>query len=241
VSGDGRTTQRAVRGRADAGSAGALRGASGGGHRRQQPLADTGGDGRDDAAGTRRVGRSGAGLLHYKVCSTFDFAPGIGSIGRVMDIARRVLGGGVIPIVVGAPKLGRFSMFGTLFARHNVDGTVHRIDRHPTMSVHPTTPMNEADMRRHIGAQTEQSIGLLAALEAGRSVVAHSSTGPQDAREAAVTAHFAAQGLSAEAGRIQLGLELRVPDHSTLSRRAKMLEAACCMDLESGRSSPNPV
>ena len=53
---------------------------------------------------------------------------------------KRALGGGTIPIVVGAPKLGRYSMFGTLFARHNVDGTVHRIDRHPTMSVHPTTP-----------------------------------------------------------------------------------------------------
>jgi uncharacterized protein YgbK (DUF1537 family) len=74
-----------------------------------------------------------------------------------------VLRSGTIPIVVGAPKLARYSMFGTLFARHNVDGTVHRIDRHPTMSVHPTTPMGEADMRRHIGAQTRQSIALLPA------------------------------------------------------------------------------
>ena len=98
--------------------------------------------------------RSGAPVLHYKVCSTFDSSPKIGSFGRVMDIAKRVLRSGTIPIVVGAPKLARYSMFGTLFARHNVDGTVHRIDRHPTMSVHPTTPMGEADMRRHIGAQT---------------------------------------------------------------------------------------
>ncbi len=80
-----------------------------------------------------------------------------------MDIARRELGRSTIPIVVGAPKLARYSFFGTLFARHNVDGTVHRIDRHPTMSVHPTTPMREADMRRHIGAQTSQQIALLAA------------------------------------------------------------------------------
>ena len=107
--------------------------------------------------------RSGAPILHYKVCSTFDSSPTIGSFGRVMDIAKRVLGDGIIPIVVGAPKLARYSMFGTLFARHNVDGSVHRIDRHPTMSAHPTTPMREADMRRHIGAQTQQSIGLLAA------------------------------------------------------------------------------
>lgn len=105
--------------------------------------------------------RSRAPILHYKVCSTFDSSPTIGSFGRVMDIARRELGPSTIPIVVGAPKLARYSMFGTLFARHNVDGTVHRIDRHPTMSVHPTTPMREADMRRHIGAQTEQAIALL--------------------------------------------------------------------------------
>ncbi len=107
--------------------------------------------------------RSGAPLLHYKVCSTFDSSPTIGSFGRVMDIAQRVLGRGTIPIVVGAPKLARYSFFGTLFARHNVDGSVHRIDRHPTMSVHPTTPMREADMRRHIGAQTTQTIELLPA------------------------------------------------------------------------------
>lgn len=51
--------------------------------------------------------RSGAPLLHYKVCSTFDSSPTIGSFGRVMDIARRELGPGTIPIVVGAPKLAR--------------------------------------------------------------------------------------------------------------------------------------
>jgi uncharacterized protein YgbK (DUF1537 family) len=107
--------------------------------------------------------RTGAPILHYKVCSTFDSSPRIGSFGRVLDIARRVFGDGVMPIVVGAPKLGRYSMFGTLFARHNVDGTVYRIDRHPTMSVHPTTPIREADMRRHIELQTGLKIGPLPA------------------------------------------------------------------------------
>jgi 3-oxoisoapionate kinase len=111
------------------------------------------------------LARTGAPILHYKVCSTFDSSPTIGSVGKVMDIARQTLGGSTIPIVVGAPKLGRYSLFGTLFARHNIDGSVHRIDRHPTMSVHPTTPMLEADMRRHIGAQTTQKIGLASAPE----------------------------------------------------------------------------
>jgi uncharacterized protein YgbK (DUF1537 family) len=31
----------------------------------------------------------GAPLLHYKVCSTFDSAPHIGSIGRAIDIGTR--------------------------------------------------------------------------------------------------------------------------------------------------------
>lgn len=109
--------------------------------------------------------QTGAPILHYKVCSTFDSSATVGSVGRVLDLARKVLQGSVIPVVVGAPELGRYSLFGTLFARHNVDGTVHRIDRHPTMSVHPTTPMREADMRRHIGEQTDQRIDLLAAPE----------------------------------------------------------------------------
>ena len=113
--------------------------------------------------------RTGAPILHYKVCSTFDSSPTIGSFGRVMDIAKRVLSCRTIPVVVGAPKLARYAMFGTLFASHNIDGTVHRIDRHPTMSVHPTTPMREADMRRHIGAQTRQYIALLPAPAIGGS------------------------------------------------------------------------
>src|SRR5271169_1832700 len=107
--------------------------------------------------------RSGAAILHYKVCSTFDSSPTIGSFGRVMDLAKRLLHSGTIPIVVGAPKLGRYSMFGTLFARHNVDGTVHRIDRHPTMRCIRRRQCGKADMRLHIGAQTAQAITLLPA------------------------------------------------------------------------------
>ena len=116
----------------------------------------------------RALRATGAPLLHYKVCSTIDSAPDIGSIGRVMDLWRADAGPGTIPIVVGAPRLGRYSAFGTLFARHNVDGTVHRIDRHPTMSIHPSTPMREGDMRRHIGAQTAQTIALLPGPEVAR-------------------------------------------------------------------------
>jgi 3-oxoisoapionate kinase len=116
--------------------------------------------------------RLGAPIVHYKTCSTFDSSPSVGSIGHVMDLARRAFGTVPFPIVVGAPKLGRYCLFGNLFARHNVDGVVHRLDRHPTMSVHPTTPMREADLRKHLAAQTSQSIGLLTIGQTGGSVAA---------------------------------------------------------------------
>ena len=97
-------------------------------------------------------------LVHYKVCSTFDSSPTIGSIGRVMDLARAAFGDAPIPIVAGTPGLGRYCLFGNLFARSGTDGQVHRLDRHPIMSTHPVTPMSEADLARHLSAQTGQQI-----------------------------------------------------------------------------------
>jgi uncharacterized protein YgbK (DUF1537 family) len=97
-------------------------------------------------------------LVHYKVCSTFDSAAGVGSIGRVMDLARAAFGPGPIPVVAATPALGRYCVFGNLFARSGTDGRVYRLDRHPIMSVHPVTPMTEADLALHLGAQTRQSI-----------------------------------------------------------------------------------
>jgi uncharacterized protein YgbK (DUF1537 family) len=41
------------------------------------------------------------------------------------------------------------------------DGVVYRIDRHPTMRVHPITPMAEADLRVHFGRQGWNEIGLI--------------------------------------------------------------------------------
>lgn len=61
-------------------------------------------------------------LLHYKVCSTFDSSPAVGSIGRAMDLARAACGDGTIPIVAGTPALGRYCLFGNLFARSGTDG-----------------------------------------------------------------------------------------------------------------------
>ncbi len=105
----------------------------------------------------RFLANTGASFCHYKICSTFDSAPAIGSIGRALDIGRRVFGGGVVPIVVGAPELRRWTVFGHLFAGYGSD--VRRIDRHPVMRHHPVTPMDEADLTIHLARQTSARIG----------------------------------------------------------------------------------
>ena len=63
------------------------------------------------------------------------------------------------PMIVGAPRLKRYQVFGHLFAAAN--GVVHRIDRHPTMSRHPVTPMNEGDLTVHLAKQTSRRIVLI--------------------------------------------------------------------------------
>ena len=109
----------------------------------------------------------GAPILHYKLCSTLDSAPHIGSIGTAAEIG--LAPGALAPLVVAAPQIGRWQAFGTLFARAG-DGDIHRLDRHPTMSVHPVTPMHEADVLRHLAQQTNLPLNLidLVDLKAGR-------------------------------------------------------------------------
>lgn len=100
-----------------------------------------------------------APIAHYKVCSTFDSSPEIGSIGRAIDLAAPILGGAWHPLLVAAPAIQRYQLFGNLFAA--VDGTGYRLDRHPTMARHPSTPMDEADVRLHLARQTARPIGLV--------------------------------------------------------------------------------
>lgn len=105
--------------------------------------------------------------IHYKVCSTFDSSPQVGSIGKVMDIAQEVFGPTVIPLLVAAPALGRYGLFGNLFAQMGIgsNGTIYRLDRHPSMKAHPVTPATESDLRLHLAKQTTQSIGLINILD----------------------------------------------------------------------------
>jgi 3-oxoisoapionate kinase len=97
-------------------------------------------------------------LVHYKVCSTFDSAPHIGSIGRAADIGAATFSQVMVPLLVGAPQLKRYTFAGHLFAGYQ--GEIYRIDRHPVMSRHPVTPMHEADLRLHLGLQTKQGVRL---------------------------------------------------------------------------------
>lgn len=105
----------------------------------------------------------GAPILHYKVCSTFDSSPTIGSIGRAIDLGTKAMPGRWSPTIVGSPRLARYQVFGNLFAA--VGGAAYRLDRHPTMSRHPVTPMDESDLRRHLAAQTSRRIELIDMLQ----------------------------------------------------------------------------
>jgi uncharacterized protein YgbK (DUF1537 family) len=98
--------------------------------------------------------------LHYKICSTFDSSPRIGSIGRAIDVGCGLLRPAFVPLLVAAPLLGRHCVFGNLFARSGLDSEPFRLDRHPTMRRHPVTPMDESDLRAHLSKQTDRPVEL---------------------------------------------------------------------------------
>jgi len=52
-------------------------------------------------------------VVQYKVCSTFDSAPHVGSIGRAIDLAAPLFDGW-IPLLASDPGMGRFQTFGHL-------------------------------------------------------------------------------------------------------------------------------
>ncbi|WP_439122162.1 four-carbon acid sugar kinase family protein [Marivita sp.] len=100
---------------------------------------------------------TGAPVLHYKVCSTLDSAPHVGSIGKAINIGCSIVGDGPVPFLVAAPVMRRYQAFGHLFAGAGDD--VYRLDRHPVMAKHPVTPMQEADVARHLSRQTDKPVG----------------------------------------------------------------------------------
>lgn len=98
------------------------------------------------------LSRDSFDVLLYKVCSTFDSSPTTGSIGKAIDILAEMWPSyGGIPVVPAQPEFGRFTAFSQHFGTHQ--GSVHRLDRHPVMSRHPSTPMDEADLRLVLASQ----------------------------------------------------------------------------------------
>lgn len=93
-------------------------------------------------------------LLHYKICSTLDSSPDIGSIGRAIEIGGDLTTPQLVPFLVAAPQMRRYQFFGHLFV--GLDDKVFRLDQHPVMSRHPVTPMMQSDVAQHIAAQSER-------------------------------------------------------------------------------------
>ena len=89
-------------------------------------------------------------VMHYKICSTFDSSKGIGNADLALKILKTFAPNAFVSIVGGQPSLGRYCVFGNLFARAGSHGPIYRLNRHPTMHQHPVTPMQEADLRLHL-------------------------------------------------------------------------------------------
>ncbi len=96
-----------------------------------------------------------APIYLYKVCSTFDSSARVGNIGRAIELGLEIFAPEFVPVLAAAPRLGRYTVFGNHFAAVGA-GEIYRLDRHPSMSRHPVTPMQEADLCRHLAQQTEQ-------------------------------------------------------------------------------------
>ena len=92
-------------------------------------------------------------FLQYKICSTFDSSERVGSFGRVLKLAPQYFGHRGIAVIAATPDFGRYTAFGQHFARYQ--SGIERLDRHPSMSTHPRTPMTEADLRSHLARQSE--------------------------------------------------------------------------------------
>jgi 3-oxoisoapionate kinase len=99
-----------------------------------------------------RIAEVDLDVMLYKICSTFDSSPTIGSIGRGIELLHEAFRDhGPIPVAPAQPAFGRFTAFSDHYAAFA--GEVHRLDRHPVMAQHPSTPMHEADLRRVLADQ----------------------------------------------------------------------------------------
>ncbi|SHH75563.1 four-carbon acid sugar kinase family protein [Desulfofustis glycolicus] len=101
----------------------------------------------------------GAPIFHYKVCATFDSSPTVGNIGHAAEIAFRLIDPTLAIIAQGVPVLGRYVVFGNHFTTYGDE--TYRLDRHPMMSRHPITPMDEGDLGLHFARQSNRKVKLV--------------------------------------------------------------------------------
>jgi uncharacterized protein YgbK (DUF1537 family) len=105
----------------------------------------------------QRIAGVDSDVLLYKVCSTFDSSVNIGSIGRGIELLHEQFPShGPIAVAPAQPLFGRYTAFSDHYAAHA--GEVSRLDRHPVMSQHPSTPMQEADLRKILASQLHDDV-----------------------------------------------------------------------------------
>ena len=109
-------------------------------------------------------------FVQYKICSTCDSSERLGSFGPALRLGCETFGARRIPLVPAQPEFGRYTVFANHFAA--ADGARVRLDRHPTMAHHPSTPIDEADLRVFLARQTPlpiDSLDLVALDRAGET------------------------------------------------------------------------
>jgi len=149
-----------------------------------------------------RLKALGPTIMHYKICSTLDSSPEIGSIGRAIEIGAGQFASAVIPILVAAPQIRRYQCFGHLYA--GMGDEVFRLDRHPVMLRHPVTPMDESDVAKHIAKQSDRlDVGCISleAIGAADPSLAAATEGALD-RISAVTLDCMDASSETQAGRL---------------------------------------
>ncbi len=113
----------------------------------------------DSLAACRWLQAQGATQIVLKVCSTFD-STAAGNIGPVLDALADHLNAGPVIVCPAFPENGRSVYQGHLFV-------ADRLLNESGMQNHPLTPMQDSDLRRVLGAQSQRTIGHIPALTVG--------------------------------------------------------------------------
>lgn len=114
-------------------------------------------------------------IVQYKICSTADSSPSVGSFRPAIELGRELFGAQPVPVLAAQPNLARYTAFSTHFAMDQ--GQILRLDRQQIMANHPVTPMREADLRRHLEQQLPEgaTVGEIHLTDLHRPGGAHSA------------------------------------------------------------------